>query len=605
VAAQAALSPSSSPAKPEASEPSSPAPIADLRWLGRFIMEYRFAVYASLIYGAAGGITNAFEPYLIGMVVDHIQKGVNLPQIAQDIVLLIVLSIITVLAFYAQRYYSGDIAYGVQAKVRRAIFNHMVTLDQGFYQRFAVGDLISRMYSDLEWIWRLLAMGFMRGGSAVVGLAMTFFLLAMVNVPLTVVVFITLAISTAFQMRAGLALIDLNEKVQDQAGVISALVQDSVSGIQTIKSFGREAHVSRKFYEENLEFKRRWLFFKRRNEPVGMLPQMIAYLTTGVVVIVGGTMALNGQITLGNFTQFLLYLSMISNVLLQIGTIYQRFQQTRGALNRITPLLQAPDIRDADNAVALETPRGNIRFENVGLRGDDKWLLRHITLDIPAGTVVGIVGPTGCGKSLLVGLLSRVADVSEGRLLVDGIDVEHIHLEDLRRAIAYVPQSTFLFSQPLHENVRMGKPDLDEADLMRAVHIARVSNDLAQLPNGLDTLVGEKGVMLSGGQKQRVAIARAIAHDPAILVLDDALSSVDTQTAAEILGDLRQVLRTRTSLIIAHRIATVKDADLIIVMDEGGIVEQGTHESLIRRGGMYAGMVERELTEEKAQQEIN
>ncbi|MCU0512912.1 MAG: ABC transporter ATP-binding protein/permease [Anaerolineae bacterium] len=582
----------------------SPPPVADMHWLGGFVYQYRFAAFAAIVYGAAGGITSALEPYLIGIIVDHVSRGVRLEQVAQDILLLVGLSLVTVLAFWGQRHYSGTIAYGVQSEVRRSVFRHMVTLDQGFYQRYAVGDLISRMYSDMEWVWRVLALGFNRGGSALLTCIVTILLLGSINIPLTVLVFVTLAISTYFQIRAGTALIRLSEEVQDQAGELSSLVQDTVSGIQTLKTFGREDYASRKFLAENQEYRRRWLYFKRRNEPVGMLPQMIAYLTTGIVVVVGGNMALSGQISLGNFTQFLLYLNLISNVLLQLGTIYQRFQQTRGALKRITPLLQPPGIKDADDAIALAQPRGAIRFEHVGLKGstDGKWLLRDIDLEIPAGQVVGLVGPTGCGKTLLVNLISRVSDPDEGSVYLDGVDLRHLHLDDVRRAVAYVPQSTFLFSQPLHENVRMGKPDLSEEELQRAIHIARVSNDLPQLPHGLETLVGEKGVMLSGGQKQRVAIARAIAHDPAILVLDDALSSVDTRTAAEILGDLRQVLRTRTSIIIAHRVATVKDADLIVVMEGGRIVEQGSHAHLIARQGIYARMVERELDEEARRQ---
>ena len=407
-----------------------------------------------------------------------------------------------------------------------------------------------------------------------------------------------LIVSTALQIRTGMALAPMFEKIQEQAGTLSALVQDSTSGIQTIKTFGREQGVIDQFYKENREYRRRWLYFRRRNEPVGMIPNMISQFVAGIVVLYGGVLTLNGTMTIGNFAQFLIFLGMISNVLLQLGTIYQRYQQTRGGLFRVTTLLQGATIKNAENAVPLKSPRGDIAFEHVSVEANGKWLLHDVSLNIAAGSTVAIVGATGCGKTVLVNLLARVFDPTEGRILVDGHDVRALDLKDLRQAIAYVPQSTFLFSDTLRENVRMSKPDLTDEELQRALHISRVSNDLPQLPHGLETMVGEKGVMLSGGQKQRVAIARAVVRDPAILVLDDALSSVDTHTAADILEGLRHVLRSRTSLIIAHRIATVKDADRIIVISEGRIAEQGTHNELIAKGGLYAHMVERELKQE-------
>jgi ATP-binding cassette subfamily B multidrug efflux pump len=582
----------------DASIPKIEHPQADIPWLLRFIMLHRGAAFGSLLFGAVGGITGSAEPYLTGIIIDHIRDGIAIDELVGYALLLIILAIITVIAFFGQRILSGQVAYQVNFDIRRTLFDNLMTLDQGFYQHYLAGDLISRMYSDLDMIWRLLVIAFTRGGSAVTTLVVAFILLALINAPLTLILFIVLLVSTALQMRAGAVLVPVFEKVQDQAGVVAALVQDAVSGIQTVKTFGREAGVAAKFHEENLEYRRHWLFFKRRNEPVGMLPNMISELTAAVIVLFGGVMTLQGSMTLGNFVQFLVYLALISNVLLQIGTIYQRFQQTRGALLRLTPLLQTAQIRSHDSARLLLSPQGEITYENVGVQFEGKWLLRNISLKIPAGSVVAFVGPTGCGKTLLVNLLARVLDPTEGRVLIDGVDIRNLKLEDLREAIAYVPQSTFLFSQPVHANVRMGKFDISDDALQHAIHVSRVSNDLSQLPHGLETMVGEKGVMLSGGQKQRVAIARAIVRDPAILILDDALSSVDTHTAADILTDLRQVLQTRTSLIIAHRIATVKDADHIVVLSQGHIVEQGTHTSLIDEDGLYARMVERELVVE-------
>ncbi len=569
-----------------------------MSWLWKYVKLHRIAAAVAIISGLIGGATSMAAPFLIGVIIDHVNQGFTPNEMLGDIGLLLGLAAITVVAYFGQRIFSGEVAYAVHFDIRRDLYDNLLTLEQDFYQHYATGDLISRMYTDLDQIWRLILLGFNVGGSAFFGVLVAFTLLATINLPLTLAIFIILTISTTLQIRTGMFLAPMYEKIQEQSGTMSALVQDAVSGIQTIKTFGSESGVIDQFRQENSEYRRRWLYFRRRNEPVGMVPNMVSQLTAGIVVLFGGILVINGTMTVGNFVQFLSFLSLVSVALLQIGTIYQRYQQTRGALFRVTPLLQPAKIHSSEEAASLKAPRGDIRFEHVSYVVDGHQLLHDISLDIPAGKTVAIVGATGCGKTVMVNLLTRVFDPTEGSVQIDGHDVRSLDLKELRRAVAYVPQSTFLFGDTLRENVRMSQSGVTDERLDRAIQISRMSNDLPQLPDGLDTMVGEKGVMLSGGQKQRVAIARALVRDSAILVLDDALSSVDTQTAADILRDLRQVMRSRTSLIIAHRIATVKDADRIIVMADGEIAEQGGHGELIAKDGLYARMVEREMKQE-------
>jgi ATP-binding cassette subfamily B protein len=325
---------------------------------------------------------------------------------------------------------------------------------------------------------------------------------------------------------------------------------------------------------------------------------LVLGLAAAAILWVGGVEVIEKRITLGQFVQFNGYLLMLSWPMIALGWVVSLYQQGAASMGRIRELmLQRPRIADDEATLPVKAITGDIRFEDVSLSydGGHRKVLDGVSFHAPAGSTLAIVGATGAGKSSIVSLITRVHEAQEGRVLIDGVDVRRIPLDVLRRAIGYVPQDTFLFSTSLDDNVAFGVDDPDPEMVGAAVETARLSNDLDQFPEGISTVIGERGVTLSGGQKQRTALARAVVRDPAILILDDALSSIDTHTQSEILAGLHEVLAGRTSIIISQRISTVKAAEQILVLDDGRIIERGTHPELVALRGVYASMYRREL----------
>ncbi len=323
-----------------------------------------------------------------------------------------------------------------------------------------------------------------------------------------------------------------------------------------------------------------------------------------LVLAIGGVLIIQGQLTVGEYVQFIVYLGLLSNAAKQLSRALERLQQGSAAAGRIGEvLLRRPNIADRPAAIAPHI-EGHLHFENVGVRSEGRWMLRNIDLDIPDGATLGIVGATGAGKSSLLSLIGRMRDPDEGRVVLDGHDVRDLKLSALRKAIGYVPQETLLFGMSLRDNITFGLENTPDEHVEAAMRTARLTNDLAQLPQGLGTTVGERGTTLSGGQKQRTAIARALVRDPQILLLDDSLASVDTHTAAEILAELKSARRDRTTLIVSQRLASVRDADQIVVLDAGRIIERGTHGELLQQNGRYAAMYRRELREAEDEDEV-
>ncbi|MBE7557806.1 ABC transporter ATP-binding protein [bacterium] len=513
-------------------------------------------------------------------------------------------SVLYGVALFLMRWYMIRASRKIEYDMRHDYFQQLLRLSPSFYDKQSTGDLISRSTNDLNNIREVLGPGIMYLLETAALLPLALALMLHSNVTLTLIGLVPLSLIGVIGKSMGGRLHERFTAVQEQLGTLSAFVQEGISGVRVIKAYTRERYQSERFAEINRELLRRNLAMARLQGII--FPGFTFTASLGVLVLlgIGGAMVVWGHLTLGELIEFQLLMALLSGPMLALGWILNVYQRGDASMARFNEIMAArPEIVDAPDAVAPERLAGEIEFRHLSFAYGDEPVLSDINLRIPAGSTLAIVGHTGSGKTTLVSLLMRLYRPPEGTVFIDGVDVNRYPLEFLRRNIGYVSQEAFLFSDTIAENIAFGRESYTEDEVRRAAVMAHLHDDVEEFPDGYRTRIGERGVTLSGGQRQRAALARALILAPAILILDDVLSAVDTQTEEVILGHLADAMAGRTSIIISHRISTVQTADQIIVLENGRIVEAGTHAQLVAAGGIYAEIHHKQLLSEAIEAE--